>query len=392
MEQDGDGRAGDPGPVPENDVAELLIAARAGNDDAFGRLVGPLRDELRAHCYRMLGSVHDAEDAVQDTLDRAWRGLERFDFHGSIRPWLYRIATNRSLTLIEQRGRRELPTDLSPGAASAAEVAWLEPYPDRLLGRTTQLGPEARVLARESVELAFVAALQHLSGLQRAVLLLRDVLGYPAREVADLLGTTVPAVNSALQRARKVLAALLPEQTQRQTLQTLGEAAQREVVRRYAAAWEAGDVEAIVAMLTEDARYSMPPLPVWYQGADQVRGFLLGAVRTRRWRFRPGWVNGQLAFGTYLWNQDRGRYVPAGLDLLVLRGTHIAEVVSFLDADFPMFGLPAELPEAGPAELPEAGPAELPEADSAELPEAGPVELVETVPGMPDEFPEPPGL
>ncbi|MFC6016608.1 sigma-70 family RNA polymerase sigma factor [Plantactinospora solaniradicis] len=321
----------------------MLVAARAGDDDAFGRLVGPLRDELRAHCYRMLGSVHDAEDAVQDTLDRAWRSLERFEDRGTVRPWLYRIATNRSLTLIEQRGRRELPTDLSPEGAPLAEAAWLEPYPDRLMGWTAELSPEAQVVARESVELAFVAALQHLSASQRAVLLLRDVLGYAAREVADLLETTVPAVNSALQRSRKVLVDLLPETTQRQTLNALDTAEQRDLVRRYAAAWEAGDVESIVAMLTEDAKYSMPPLTAWYEGHDGIRGFLTEATLHRRWRFLPARANGQLAFGTYLWDEDRASYVAAGLDLLALRGTRIAEVVSFLDADFATFGLPVAL-------------------------------------------------
>jgi RNA polymerase sigma-70 factor (TIGR02960 family) len=329
--------------VGESAVAQLLVAARAGDGDAFGRLVGPLRDELRAHCYRMLGSVHDAEDAVQDTLDRAWRSLERFEDHGSIRPWLYKIATNRSLTIIERRGRRELPTDLSPEGAPLAETAWLEPYPDQLMGWTTPLGPEARVVARESVELAFVAALQHLSARQRAVLLLREVLGYAASEAADLLDTTVPAVNSALQRARKVLADLLPETSQHQTLDALGDAAQRELAQRYMTAWETGDVDAIVAMLTEDARYSMPPLRVWYEGHSGIRGFLLDAVRRRRWRFLPARANGQLAFGTYLWNDDRDAYLPAGLDLLVLRGRRVAEVVSFLDAHFPAFGLPAQL-------------------------------------------------
>lgn len=332
------------GPV----AAELVAAARAGDGDAFGRLVGPLRDELRAHCYRMLGSFHDAEDAVQDTLDRAWRSLERFEDHGSIRPWLYKIATNRSLTIIERRGRRELPTDLSPGAP-LAETAWLEPYPDHLMGWTTQLSPEARVVARESVELAFVAALQHLPARQRAVLLLRDVLGYAAAETADLLDTTVAAVNSALQRARKVVAGLLPEASQQQTLDTLGEAAQREVVERYADAWEAGDVDAIVAMLTEDARYSMPPLATWYAGSAGIRGFLTEVVHKYRWRFQPARANGQLAFGTYMWDDERAAYVPAGLDLLALRGGRVAEVVSFLDAHFPTFGLPARLPQENSA-------------------------------------------
>jgi RNA polymerase sigma-70 factor (TIGR02960 family) len=327
----------------------LLVAARAGDGDAFGLLVGPLRDELRAHCYRMLGSVHDAEDAVQDTLDRAWRSLNRFEDRGSIRPWLYKIATNRSLTFIERRGRRELPTDLSAQGEPLAETAWLEPYPDRLMSWTAQLSPEARVVARESTELAFVAAIQHLSGLQRAVLLLREVLGYTAGEAADLLDTTVAAVNSARQRARKVLADLLPETSQQQNLNALGEEAKRALARRYMTAWEAGDVDAIVAMLTEDAKYSMPPLTAWYAGRDAIRVFLVEGALQRRWRFLRARANGQLAFGTYMWDQDRAAYVPGGLDLLVLRGRQIAEVVSFLDADFPTFGMPAQLPETDPA-------------------------------------------
>ncbi len=332
---------------PGAEVA-LLAAARAGDDVAFGRLVGPLRDELRAHCYRMLGSLHDAEDAVQDTLDRAWRGLAGFEDRGSIRPWLFKIATNRSLTLIERRGRRELPGDLSLDDAPPGEGRRLQPYPDGLLGWTAELDPEARVVARESVELAFVAALRHLSGAQRAVLLLRDVLGYTARESADLLETTVTSVNSALRRARKALADRLPEATQQQTLTALGDATRRDVARRYAAAWEAGDVDSIVAMLTEDATYSMPPLTTWYEGRDGIRGFLVEGMR-RRWRFRPAGANAQLAFGTYMWDEERGRYIAAGLDLLVLRGARIAAVVSFLDADLTEFGLPEELDDGDSA-------------------------------------------
>lgn len=323
-----------------------LAAARAGDGDAFGRLVGSLRDELRAHCYRMLGSLHDAEDAVQDTMDRAWRNLERVEDPGAIRPWLFRIATNRALTIIARRGRRELPTDLSPGSP-LTETAWLEPYPDRLMGWTARLGPEARVVARESVELAFVAALQHLPARQRAILLLREVLGHSAAETADLLETTVAAVNSGLQRARKALAAVRPDSSQRQTLDSLGEPALREIAGRYAAAWEAGDIDTIVAMLTQDAKYSMPPLPTWYAGRTSIRGFLTDVVLAHRWRFLPAMANGQLAFGTYRWDGERAAYVPGGLDLLILRGPLVAEVVSFLDADFPSFGLPARLPQNG---------------------------------------------
>jgi len=327
--------------------AELLSAARSGDGEAFGRLVGPLRDELRAYCYRMLGSFHDAEDAVQDTLDRAWRALDRFEERGSIRPWLYRIATNRALSLIERRGRRELPTDLGPEGAPAAEAEWLEPYPDRLMGGTPRPGPEAHTMARESMELAFVATLQHLTAVQRAALLLRDVLGYRALETAEMLGTSVAAVNSALQRARKILAERLPEGSQHQALENLGEAGQREIARRYATAWENGDIDAIVAMLTEDARYSMPPLTAWYHGRDAIRTFLVDVCRPG-WRFRPTAANGQLAFGTYLWDDDRGDYRPAGLDLLMIRGRRICEVVSFLTADLTAFGLPARLAGAPP--------------------------------------------
>ncbi|MFB9852195.1 RNA polymerase subunit sigma-70 [Micromonospora andamanensis] len=323
--------------------AELLAAALAGDGVAFGRLVGPVRDELRAHCYRILGSLHEAEDAVQETLDRAWRALDRLDDHSGIRPWLYRIATNRALTLAARRRRRELPAALRPDAAPATEVAWLQPYPDRLMAWADHLDPAARVIARESVELAFVAALQHLSARQRAVLLLRDVLDFPAREVADLLDTTVVAVNSALRRARAVLAGRLPDRTQQRTLGTLGDPARRELARRYAAAWEGGDVETLVAMLTEEARYSMPPQRAWYQGRDAIRGFLVEAVLSHRWRFLPARANGQLAFGTYRWDDDRASYLPAGLDLLALDGARVTEVVSFLDAPFPAFGLPDRL-------------------------------------------------
>ena len=311
------------------DETALIAAARAGDADAFGRLAGGYRRELHAHCYRMLGSVHDAEDAVQESLVRAWRGLGTFTT-GSIRPWLYRIATNRCLTLIERRSRRELPVDLSPGAP-LTEVAWLEPYPDRLLG------PEASAEQREGVGLAFVAALQHLSGPQRAILVLREVLGFSALEVAAQLDTTVAAVNSGLQRARGALAQRGPRP---------GEPAPEDKIKnlasRYAAAWEAADVDAIVALLTDDATYAMPPLPQWFRGPAAIRSFLLDGPLTHRWRFLPAHANGQLAFGTYLWDGDR--FAWAGLDVLRLEGERVAEVVSFLTPGLQSgFGLPDHL-------------------------------------------------
>jgi RNA polymerase sigma-70 factor (TIGR02960 family) len=311
---------------------DLLEAARAGNADAFEQLVGPYRGELVAHCYRMLGSHHDAEDAVQESLVRAWRGVRGLDDRGFIRAWLYKIATNRCLTAVERRARRELPTDV-PAGTPETEISWLEPYPDT--------SPESQVLSRESVELAYVAALQHLSGLQRAVLILREVLSFSAAEVAEILDTSAAAVNSALQRAHKVVDSSVA--SQQSELRKFGPGGVEEIVARWGAAWTAGDVETIIGMLAEDARFSMPPYPRWYRGLADIQTFLLEGPLKSRWRFLPTTANGQLAFGTYLWEDAAGAYMPGGLDVLTIRGGQVAEVVAFISADFAAFGLPAKL-------------------------------------------------
>jgi RNA polymerase sigma-70 factor (TIGR02960 family) len=318
--------------------AALLAAARSGDAGAFEQLVTPYRGELQAHCYRMLGSLHDAEDVVQESLVRAWRTVGSLDERGFVRAWLYKIATNRCLTAIERRGRRELPAGVTPGTP-ATEIAWLEPYPDS--------SPEARYLARESVELAFVAALQHLSAIQRAVLILREVLGFSAAEVARQLDTSTAAVNSALQRARRTIGSAAP--SQQAVLRDLGDAAVGAIASRWADAWQAGDVDTIVAMLADDARYEMPPLPQWYRGRDQIRAFLTGGPLRSRWQCLPTTANGQLAFGTYLWDEAASAYVPGGLDVLTLRGGYVAEVTAFLTADLTRFGLPPRIEGRPPA-------------------------------------------
>jgi RNA polymerase sigma-70 factor (ECF subfamily) len=331
---------------------ELLAAARGGDQRAYEALVERHRAQLHAHCYRMLGSVHDADDAMQDTLLRAWRGLPNFEGRSPVRSWLFQIATNASLRLIERRPRRVLPIDHGPAAAAReapgeplVESVWIEPYPDQRMGVGDGLAaPDARYEQREAVELAFVAAVQHLSARQRAVLLLHDVLGFSAREVAAGLETTVAAVNSALQRARRTVAERVPTPTQQATLRSLGDHRQRQIVDRYIDAWHRADVDLLVSMLTEDASWSMPPASTWYQGIEAVAAFLTEWPVPLRWRNVPARASGQLATGCYLWNEAEKRYDAYALDVLTLRGEQIQAVTSFLTPEAVLsLGLPARL-------------------------------------------------
>ena len=318
----------------------LLQAARDGDEAAFGRLVEPYRGELHAHCYRMLASVQDAEDALQETLLRSWRALARFEGRSSLRSWLYTIATNTSLNLIARRPKRTLPLDAVPSREAddglglpLSETVWIEPYPDEQLGVEDGLAaPDARYERRESLELAFTAALQHLPANQRAALILREVLGFSAREVADALETTVQSVNSALQRARKTVEEKLPDPSQQQTLRALGDARLKAIVDGYMDALSRGDVEKMVGMLAEDAAWSMPPLTAWFKGHDGIRAFLHHGPLSGKWRWRhlPTHVSGQPAIGSYEWDDATGAYLPFALDVLSLRGDRIKEVTSFI--------------------------------------------------------------
>ncbi|WP_315094380.1 sigma-70 family RNA polymerase sigma factor [uncultured Cellulomonas sp.] len=303
----------------------------------FTELVAPLRGELHAHCYRMLGSVHDADDALQDALLRAWRALDGFEGRSSLRSWLYRIATNSCLDAISQRGRRALPVDLGPssdqaviGDAPLTEIAWLGPYPD------------ARFEQRESVELAFVAALQHLPGNQRAALLLLEVLGFSAAEIATWMDTTTASVNSAIQRARATVAEKVPPRDH----QPPADARVREVVAAYSSALERGDVHLLVSLLTEDVSWSMPPLPHWYAGRSAVTDFATRIAFTcGSWRHVPTSANGQPAVASYLRVGDDDVHRAWSIDVLTFRGDLVSELTAFLGPDhFEAFGLPVAVP------------------------------------------------
>jgi len=327
-------------PTRRTSADPLLARARAGDEHAFATAVDPYRGELHAHCYRMLGSVHDAEDALQEALLRAWRGLAKFEGRSSLRSWLYTIATNTCLDLIARRPKRVLPIDYGPATdphdgpgEPIVESVWIEPYPDERLTIDDGLaGPDARYEQRESIELAFVAALQHLPPNQRAVLILREVLGFSAAEVAGTLETTVASVNSALQRARKTVDERLPEQSQQATCRTIGDARLSEIVDGYVDAWLRGDVDAVASMLTEDATFAMPPLASWFGGREEIREFLAGFPLSGLWRWRvvSSHANGQPALGFYAWDENAGAYLPFALNVLSLRGEQISDVTAFV--------------------------------------------------------------
>jgi RNA polymerase sigma-70 factor, ECF subfamily len=333
---------------------ELLAAARGGDEEAFRRIVEPHRAELHAHCYRMLGSLHDAEDALQNVMLRAWRGLRRFEGRSATRAWLYKIATNVCLDAIGKRPKRVLPIDYAPPARTGddpgeplSETVWVEPYPDERLGlEDGHAAPEARYEQREAVELAFIAALQHLPPRQRAALILREVLGFSAREVAAALDTTVASVNSALQRARKAVDERLPEQSQQATMRSLGDERLRRVVEDFIDAFERGDIDAILALLAEDATFTMPPYATWYRGREAIAdSWLMPGGLPPRLRYVPTRANGQLALATYQLDRDEGGYVPIALDVLTLDGSRIADVTAFrMPETFRSFGLPDTLP------------------------------------------------
>jgi len=347
--------------------ADLIAAARHGDEAAFETLVTAHQRRLHAYCYRMLGSVHDADDALQETLLAAWRGLGTFEGRSELRTWLYRIATHACLRLAASRRRRVLSpehgpprTDVYDLGEPVTEPVWLEPYPEAEPADDST-NPEARYQERESVELAFVAALQHLPASQRAVLILREVLQFSAAEVAQMLDRSVPSVNSSLQRARKAMAEHRaqhhPEQhaatSQRDELRALGEEGRRQLVAAFVQAWERADVPAMVALLAEDARFSMPPLPAWFRGRADVVRFMAERMWATPWRLVPMTANGQLAFACYQGDTaHRGDTGPgpfrlSAVNVVTLRAGRIAELTGFLDpAIHRQFGLDSEAPEA----------------------------------------------
>jgi RNA polymerase sigma-70 factor (TIGR02960 family) len=339
--------------VPGDALDEAVLArARAGDEEAFRQLTEPHRRELQVHCYRILGSMQDAEDLVQETLLAAWRSLEGFEGRASVRSWLYRIATNRCLNALRARSRRprEVPAmGDSPEPTRRTEPVWLEPYPDVLLEEIPDrsAGPSARYEARESIELAFIVALQRLPPRQRAALVLRDVLGFRTAEIADMLDTGEASVKGALQRARAALEARLPA-ADRERAPRPNSASERQLVGRFADAVHSGDIDDLLTLLTGDALLTMPPQPLEYQGHEPIAAFLRhrGELRGAPLRVVPTRANTQPAFGCYLPDAHAAIARPYGLIVLTLEGDAIAAITWFADTGvFRHFGLPRTLPD-----------------------------------------------
>jgi len=332
-------------------AADLMTRARAGDGDAFRELTEPYRRELQVHCYRMLGSLQDAEDAVQDTLLAAWQGLGGFEGRASIRTWLYRIATNRCLNARRSASRRpasqwNIPAVEPPDPTRLGEVVWLEPYPDALLEGAIDgpAGPEARYEQTETISLAFVTALQVLPPRQLAVLVLRDVLGFHASEVAGMLDSTPGSVNSALKRARASLQHRRPPGAGDAPPPAAGSPSEDAIVAKFVTAYESADLDALVALLTDDVFISMPPMPFEYEGRDVVARFFASIFGAgRRFDLVPARANGQPAFGAYL-RAPAGVRHGIGLFVLTLAGDRICALTRFEKGVLPWFGLPRSLP------------------------------------------------
>jgi RNA polymerase sigma-70 factor (TIGR02960 family) len=332
-------------------TADLMARGRAGDGDAFRELTEPYRRALQVHCYRMLGSFQDAEDALQDTLLAAWQGFGGFEGRASLRTWLYRIATNRCLNARRSARRQppkawDVPKVEPPEPTRLGEVVWLQPFPDALLEGAIDvpLGPEARYEQTESISLAFVTALQVLPPRQVAVLVLRDVLGFHANEVADMLDSTVQSVNSALKRARASLQRRWLSAADREPPPAPDSPSEHAVVAKFVSAWESADLDALVALLTDDVFISMPPMPFGYEGRDVVTRFCDSLFRAgRRFDLVPARANAQPAFGAYL-RAPTGIRHGTGLYVLTLTGNRICAMTRFDNTVLPSFGLPRSLP------------------------------------------------
>jgi len=330
-----------------------IAAARAGDQHEFSGLTEPYRRELQVHCYRILGSLQDAEDLVQETMLRAWRRLDTFEGRASFRAWLYKIATHACFDALDKRPRRTLPAATAPAADPRQPVTppvnepiWLEPFPDEMLPDASQ-SPEARYALHESIRLAFLTALQILPARQRVVLLMRDVLAWRANEVAEMLELTVPAVNSALHRARTTLANEYHAGGMTERSPTPADETARALLERYVQVWETADMPGLLALLKEDAALSMPPSPSWYAGRSAIGAFasttIFAGEARGRWRLLPTQANAQPAFGLYQ-RDEAGAYHAHSIQVVSLAGVQVTGIITFAKPElFARFNLPAEL-------------------------------------------------